>query len=200
MRNRMLILSAAVSMFLMACNNNQTETSSSESVKKDSASTNFKSPKSEITVDEALALSKEGALFIDVREPDELAEVAFDVKNMQNIPLGDLESRLADVPKDKQVIVACKKGGRSAQAYELLKSKGFENIANMEGGMDAWSDKGLPTLAGGEKKACCENPNSKDCNPDGTCKKPVEKKACCSNPKSKDCNSDGTCKLPTEKK
>jgi rhodanese-related sulfurtransferase len=176
MKKTVLILSAVACIFLIACNNSQTDSVSAVVNKKDSTSTNFKSPKADITVDEALALSKEGALIIDVREPDELVELAFDVKDVKNIPLGELELRLAEVPKDKQVIVVCKKGGRSSQAYELLKGKGFENVANMEGGMDAWSEKGLPTLAGGEKKACCENPNSKDCNPDGTCKKPADKK------------------------
>lgn len=176
MKKTILILSAVASIFIVACNNSKTETTSTDISKKDSTSTNFKSPKADITVDEALALSKEGALIIDVREPDELAEIAYDVKAVKNIPLGELESRLAEVPKDKQVIVVCKKGGRSSKAYELLKEKGFENIANMEGGMEAWSEKGLPTLAGGEKKACCENPNSKDCNPDGTCKKTTDKK------------------------
>src|SRR3989344_2743930 len=165
MKKTILILSAVASIFLVACNNNQTETANSEANKKDSTSINFKSPKTDITVDEALALSKEGALIIDVREPDELVELAYDVKDVKNIPLGELESKLAEVPKDKQVIVVCKKGGRSSQAYELLKGKGFENVANMEGGIDAWSEKGLPTLSGGEKKDCCENPNSKDCNP-----------------------------------
>ncbi|MBK7668640.1 MAG: rhodanese-like domain-containing protein [Sphingobacteriaceae bacterium] len=85
-------------------------------------------------------------------------------------------------------MVVCKKGGRSSQAYELLKGKGYENVANMEGGMDAWSEKGLPTLAGGEKKACCENPNSKDCNPDGTYKNLVIRNPFVQNPNSKDCN------------
>jgi rhodanese-related sulfurtransferase len=194
MKKTASILFSIASVFLFSCNNDQTATTQTETAKKDSVATNFKSPKANITVDEALALSKEGALIIDVREPDELAELAYDVKDVKNIPLGELESRLAEVPKDKQVIVVCKKGGRSSQAYELLKGKGFENVANMEGGMDAWSEKGLPTIAGGEKKACCSNPNSKDCNPDGTCKKPAEKKACCANPNSKDCNPDGTCK------
>lgn len=176
MKKTILILSAVVSIFIVACNNSQTETANSEANKNDSTSSDYKSHKANITVDEALKLSKEGALIIDVREPDELAELAYDVKDIKNIPLGELESRLVEVPKDKQVIVVCRRGGRSSQAYELLKSKGFQNISNMEGGMEAWSEKGLPTLAGGEKKACCENPNSADCNPDGTCKKPTDKK------------------------
>ena len=195
MKKTILILSAVASLFVVACTNSQTESNT-----KDPVATNFKSPKTNITVDEALVLSKEGALIIDVREPDELAELAYDVEDIKNIPLGELESRSAEVPKDKQVIVVCKKGGRSSKAYEILKGKGFENVANMEGGMNAWSEKGLPTLAGGEKKACCADPNSKDCNPDGTCKKTAEKKACCADPNSKDCNPDGTCKKNADKK
>ncbi len=58
--------------------------------------------------------------------------------------MGELETRIGEVPKDKQVIVVCRSGGRSSNAYELLKSKGFENISNMEGGMNAWHDKGFP--------------------------------------------------------
>lgn len=171
MKKTILILSVATSLFLVACNNSQTEIASTETTKKDSMSSNFKSPKADITVEEAFAISKENVLIIDVREPDELAELAYDVKNIKNIPLGELESRLTEIPKDKQVVVVCKRGGRSSQAYELLKEKGYINIANMEGGMEAWSEKGLPTLTRSEKKACCSNPNSKDCNPDGTCKK-----------------------------
>lgn len=176
MKKTILILSAIISLTFYACNNHQAETQTNTGIKTDSTSGNFKSPKADITVDEALALSEECALIIDVREPDELAEIAYDVTNIKNIPLGELESRLAEVPKDKQVIVVCRSGKRSGNAYAILKENGFTNMANMQGGVLAWSEKGLPTLAGGEKKACCENPNSKDCNPDGTCKKPSEKK------------------------
>lgn len=175
MKKTILILSSVTSLFLISCNN-QVTTSQTETTKKDSVVIDFVSQKADITVDEAFALSKRGALIIDVREPDELKEIAYDVKDIKNIPLGELETRLTEVPKDKQVIVVCKRGGRSSKAYELLKRKGFVNISNMEGGMDAWSEKSLPTITGGEKKACCENPNSKDCNPDGTCKKPADKK------------------------
>ncbi len=180
MKKTILILSAVVSLFLLACQNNKTETANSETANNGSASNNFKSPKTELSVDEALALSKEGALIIDVREADELAELAYDVPEIKHIPLGELESRLSEVPKDKQVIVVCRSGGRSGKAQNLLEEKGFQNIANMQGGMNAWNEKGMPTLVGGEKKACCENPNSKDCNPDGTCKPDAKNKKCCS--------------------
>lgn len=175
MKKTVIILSSIVSIFVMACNS-KTSDSSKDGVVAQSDSLNFMSPKTEITVDEALALSKEGVLIIDVREPDELAEVSYDVSNIKNIPLGELESRLSEVPKDKQIIVVCRSGKRSGNAYNILKENGFTNMANMQGGVLAWQEKGFPTTAGGEKKACCENPNSKDCNPDGTCKKPADKK------------------------
>lgn len=146
MKKSILILSVAVSFLLMGCSNNQNNTTHSETQITEATSGNFKSPKTNITVEEALALSKEGALIIDVREPDELAELSYDVKEIKNIPLGELETRISEVPKDKQVIVVCRSGGRSSNAYELLKSKGFENISNMEGGKmpNAWHDKGFP--------------------------------------------------------
>ncbi|MCE9538572.1 MAG: rhodanese-like domain-containing protein [Bacteroidetes bacterium] len=176
MKKGIIILSFLASFYLVGCSNSNTSETKTTEALIDSANAEFISPKTDISVDEAFELTKKEALIIDVREQDELAEMAYDVKNVKNIPLGELESRFAEIPKNKQVIVVCKRGGRSSQAYELLKEKGFKNISNMEGGMDAWTEKGLPTLEGGEKKACCANPNNKDCNPDGTCKKPSEKK------------------------
>ncbi len=175
MKKTIIILSSIVSIYLVGCSNSNTSETKTTEALKDSTNVEFVSPKADISVDEALALSKKGALIIDVREPDELAEMAYDVKNIKNIPLGELDTRLAEVPKDKQVIVVCKSGGRSSKAFNLLKEKGFTNISNMEGGMEAWNEKSFPTIVGGKKKACCSNPNSKDCNPDGTCKKSSDK-------------------------
>jgi len=153
MKKTILILSSVAGMLFTACNHSQTETTQKKNPIKDTMQTtpvhaNFKSPKNVITVEEAFELSKQDAIFIDVREPEELAEVAFDVKNITNIPLGELESRLAEVPKDKQVIVVCRRGRRSSKAYDILKEKGFENISHMEGGMEAWQEKGLPVKKG----------------------------------------------------
>ncbi len=164
MKKLILTITAIASLFLISCNSNST-------------GTNSKGEKENLTVTEANALLKANALLIDVRNPDELAEQSYDVKEVVNIPLADLESNLADIPKDKEVIVACKAGGRSQKALDLLKKNGFTNISNMQGGITAWTEAGFPTKAGETtKKACCANPNSKDCNPDGTCKQPADKK------------------------
>ncbi len=151
-------------LFILSCTSNN-------------SSKTFKSEKENITVTEADKLLKEGALLVDVRDPDELETQSYDVKASKNIPLSEMENRLSDIPQDKQVILACQKGGRSKKAFDLLKAKGYINISNMEGGMDAWESAGLPTKKGTtsevnstEKKPCCTDPSSKDCNPDGTCK------------------------------
>jgi rhodanese-related sulfurtransferase len=171
----------------MSCNSN-------------SSQKNFVSEKETVTPKEAAEILKGNALLIDVREPDELAEQSYNVKNSINIPLDSIESKIDSIPKDKQVILACQKGGRSQKAFDLLKEKGFTNIANLEGGMNAWDEAGLPTKSGvTEKKACCANPNSKDCNPDGTCKKTTatEDKPCCSGADKSKCETDKSSSVTT---
>lgn len=133
MKKAFYILAAVMSIFIISCNANTT------------------GDKEKVTVKEAYELSKGNALIVDVREPDELAELAYDVKDVKNIPLGTLEEHLDEIPKDRQVIVVCRSGGRSGRAFEILKAKGYTNVANMEGGMNAWSGAGLPTIKNGKK-------------------------------------------------
>lgn len=130
---------------------------------------------------------------MDVRSAEEVAEMTYDVKNYINIPLDELEQNLDKLPKDKQLILVCKSGNRSGKAYDLLKEKGYTNISSMSGGINEWSALKLPIKKG---EACCADPTSDKCNPDGTCK-PKEEKACCENPSSEKCNPDGTCKDPS---
>lgn len=134
-------------------------------------STSFRSKKASFSSAEIKTMLNDDILFIDVRNYDEVEELAFDVKNIINIPVDSIENHLQDIPKNKQVILVCRSGRRSESAYTLLKNKGYENIANLEGGIDAWETEGLPTiLPAGEEKKCCSDPTSKDCNSDGTCK------------------------------
>ena len=163
-------LTAFAILFIVSCNNS-----------------NFKSPKESFTAKEVSELIKGDVLLLDVRNADEIAEQSYDVKNSINIPLDSIEIKMKTIPKDKQVVLVCQSGKRSKEAYDILVKKGFTNLANMEGGMNAWSEAGFPTksnevVASSEKKICCANPNSKDCNPDGTCKATTktEEKPCCS--------------------
>ncbi len=62
---------------------------------------------------------------LDVREPNELEETGT-VKGAIHIPLGQLEARLGELPKDKVILTACRSGGRASRAMALLEAKGFK--------------------------------------------------------------------------
>ncbi|MFO0687732.1 MAG: molybdopterin-synthase adenylyltransferase MoeB [Myxococcota bacterium] len=81
---------------------------------------------------EALAL-------IDVREADEVATARIDGSIW--IPLGELEARLAELDglRSTPIVVHCHHGGRSEKAARLLLDRGFPNVENLEGGIEAWS-------------------------------------------------------------
>lgn len=141
----------------------------------------------------ATLMVRNGALMVDVREKDEVAELAYDVENIVNIPLSELNSRWSEIPKDKEVVLACRSGNRSRKAADILLEHGYTNLVNLDGGILAWQEKNLPVVANGKstkKAACCANPNSKNCNPDGTCKTPAKgakaDKKCCSDGAAKD--------------
>ncbi|MFC1718582.1 rhodanese-like domain-containing protein [Candidatus Poribacteria bacterium] len=82
--------------------------------------------------------AKEDVFVLDVRQPEEYAQGY--VPTAYLLPLGEIEQRLDEVPRDKQVIVVCGIGGRSAAASQTLDDSGFDNIFNMPGGMMAWID------------------------------------------------------------
>lgn len=82
--------------------------------------------------------SGERPLIIDVREPWEIATAS--IAGTVNIPMGDIPSRLTELDPDRETIVMCHHGVRSAQVAMYLARNGFENVINLAGGIDAWSD------------------------------------------------------------
>lgn len=76
-------------------------------------------------------------ILIDVREPVEYIEGY--LKGSANVPLGQLESRLQEIPKDKDVVVYCRSGRRSAEASSILVKNGYQRVYNLEGGIINWS-------------------------------------------------------------
>ncbi len=75
----------------------------------------------------------EGAQFVDVREPDEVA--AGTLPGTVNIPLGDLPERIGELDPAQRVVLLCRSGGRSGQAAEFLTASGFGDVVNLAGGM-----------------------------------------------------------------
>ena len=92
-----------------------------------------------ISVHELKAKMDKGEAFtlIDVREPFEYEIAKIDTSRL--VPLGELESRIDELPRSGLVVLQCHSGGRSEHATRLLREAGFENAVNLAGGIDAWS-------------------------------------------------------------
>lgn len=101
---------------------------------------------------EALETANNGGLFIDLRDSIESDYKKFDVPEVLYIPAGELEARLPEIPRDRPVIVADSVGLRSKEAVKLLASKGWENVANLNGGILDWEHDGLPLKVDDSKK------------------------------------------------
>src|SRR5205814_10090899 len=98
----------------------------------------------DIAVGDASAWRRAHAAFVlDVREPAEYA--AGHVPGAVSIPQADLALRLAEVPRDRDLLVVCEGGIRSARVARFLKQIGYSRVANLVGGTSAWRRAGLPT-------------------------------------------------------
>ena len=80
---------------------------------------------------------------LDVREPFEVDICSIDGAWL--IPLGVLPARFAEVPKDRNVVVQCRSGARSAQAVEFLQKQGYTRVRNLVGGILRWIDEVDPS-------------------------------------------------------
>ena len=87
----------------------------------------------------------ENFFLLDVREPHEVPIASL---NAPLIPVGQLESRLSEIPvsKDAEIVVHCRSGARSQKAAVILKQHGFTNVQNLAGGILDWADKIDPSM------------------------------------------------------
>jgi rhodanese-related sulfurtransferase len=95
----------------------------------------------EITVEELAPRLDAGAVLVDVRELNEIAQVR--VPGVIAIPLGEVVERSDEIPVG-ELYVICRSGARSARACEMLEAKGLRAV-NVAGGTLAWVDSGRPT-------------------------------------------------------
>jgi rhodanese-related sulfurtransferase len=104
----------------------------------------------EIEVSELATLFSEKKDFelIDVRTPNEII-AGIIPGTTAAMPLSVLTLRIADIPRDKQVIFYCRSGARSAQACMFLAHQhGFKNVYNLRGGTISWAHNGFPMVSG----------------------------------------------------
>ena len=82
---------------------------------------------------------------IDVRQPDEYAFAK--IEGAKLIPLGEIVQRMDELDENREIVLHCKAGGRSAKAIEMLQRAGFKgDLKNLKGGITAWSDEVNPKI------------------------------------------------------
>jgi len=86
---------------------------------------------------------------LDVRAPREYSQNR--IEGSVNIPLNQLPARIAEIPLGRCVVVHCTGGYRSSIAASLLRQHGFENLADLAGGIQAWDASGASTRAASEQ-------------------------------------------------
>ena len=78
-------------------------------------------------------------LLVDVREDWE-RELATIPRSQQHLPMSELPARLDELPKDRALALYCHHGSRSEQVAMWLEAQGYGPLANLEGGIERWSD------------------------------------------------------------
>jgi adenylyltransferase/sulfurtransferase len=82
---------------------------------------------------------------IDVRQPDEWAFAK--IEGAKLIPLGEILSRMGEIDENRETVIHCKAGMRSARAVEALQRAGFKgDLKNLKGGITAWSNEVDPKI------------------------------------------------------
>ena len=98
-------------------------------------------PAPEIAAAEAAEEIAGGALVVDVRE-----QVEWDAGRISGavwIPLGELGSRVGELPRDRRMVIVCRTGSRSGYAADALHGAGYD-AANLRGGLFSWTAGSLP--------------------------------------------------------
>jgi rhodanese-related sulfurtransferase len=98
------------------------------------------------TTEAVMLMSRNKPLVLDVRDAAEFA--AGHIQGARHIPLAELANRLAEIEKfkNKPVLVHCQKGMRAKTACTILKSHGFTQLHQLQGGLDAWVEAKMPVV------------------------------------------------------
>ena len=85
------------------------------------------------------------AVLLDVREDDEWA--AGHAPDANHLPMMQIPARIEEIPADRDVVVICRVGGRSAQVVAYLQQHGLTRTINLDGGMSDWAAAGRPMVS-----------------------------------------------------
>ena len=112
---------------------------------------------------------KRGAILVDVREQNEVDQLAFDVPAIVHIPLSEFEIRYKELAMDKELVLVCRSGSRSLRAAGFLINQGYDpvKVVNMKHGILRWVQRGFPTkgdlsgIVDTNAGCCCNHGGSK---------------------------------------
>lgn len=99
-----------------------------------------------LTPKESFELCEKGAMIVDVREEYMNSFKMFKVEKIFYLPYTELNQYFTDLPKDELLIFADAVGLRSREAVLFMNSHGYNNVANMAGGIVDWERDGLPLI------------------------------------------------------
>ena len=99
----------------------------------------------EVSAEAGRRMVEEGAFLLDVREADEWD--AGHAPEATWIPMGDLQGRAAELPRDRTIVAICRSGARSRAVAEALVGAGYDAV-NLDGGMRAWAADDFEVVAG----------------------------------------------------
>lgn len=102
---------------------------------------------------DAVGLINNDGIVIDLRNPE--AYSRGHIVNAKNIPYDEFEAKKDTVSKfkDRPIVAVCDAGQTSAKAVNSLRKSGFESVYGLKGGMNAWSQAGLPVVTGKKTKS-----------------------------------------------
>jgi rhodanese-related sulfurtransferase len=137
---KICILLVGCLLTLGACNQS-TPTSSQHN----STANNNNSPLLNPTDFQALLAKTPDRQLLDIRTPEECAKGVLEGAAMLNFYEKDFKDKVATLDKAKPTFIYCARGGRSSEAFALMKQIGFTNLCELKGGYTAWTSDGLKT-------------------------------------------------------
>jgi rhodanese-related sulfurtransferase len=93
---------------------------------------------------EAYAAYMLGGVFLDVRENEVYLKNTPDIKRMVRVPFSELETRYSELPVNQPILIFSGVGVKSNDAARFLRSRGYDNVHTIDGGVIAWQEEGLP--------------------------------------------------------
>jgi rhodanese-related sulfurtransferase len=82
---------------------------------------------------------------LDVREPDEWE--SGHAPDAHHLPMMEVPARMSEIPTDADVVVVCRSGVRSGQVVSYLMGNGWNNVRNLDGGMQSWTAAGKGVIS-----------------------------------------------------